>query len=77
LTEDDIRSIVGTLLRVTFIFDRKYVFMMSVVEKQLADVAEASTIEAEQATEVVVAEVTAPVQEAKPVVKKAGVKAKK
>jgi hypothetical protein len=76
LTEDDIRSIVGTLLRVTFIFDRKYVFMMSVVEKQLTDVAEEATIEAEQ--EVVVdTKVETPVQEAKPVVKKAGVKAKK
>ncbi len=75
LTEDDIRSIVSTLLRVTFIFDRKYVFMMSVVEKQLTDVAEAATIEVEQATAVVV---EVPVQEAKPVAKpKAAAKAKK
>jgi hypothetical protein len=78
LTEDDIRSIVSTLLRVTFIFDRKYVFMMSVIEKDLTDVVEAATIEAEQATEVVVdTTVEAPVQEAKPVVKKAAAKAKK
>jgi nitrogen regulatory protein PII-like uncharacterized protein len=76
LTEDDIRSIVGTLLRVTFIFDRKYVFMMSVIEKDLTDVVEVATIEAEQ--EVVVVEtVEAPVQEVNPVVKKTGVKAKK
>jgi hypothetical protein len=73
LTEDDIRSIVGTLLRVTFIFDRKYVFMMSVIEKDLTDVAEAATIEVEQATEVVVETAV----EAKPVVKKAATKAKK
>lgn len=84
LTEDDIRSIVNTLLRVTFIFDRKYVFMMSVVEKDLTDVAEAATIEAEQATEletVVVETVEAvekAVQAAKPAAKpKAAAKAKK
>jgi hypothetical protein len=83
LTEDDIRSIVGTLLRVTFIFDRKYVFMMSVVEKQLTDVVKEATIEAEQATELetVVAEtaevVEKAVQEDKPVVKKAATKTKK
>ena len=84
LTEDDIRSIVNTLLRVTFIFDRKYVFMLSVVEKDLTDVAEAATIEAEQATELetVVAEtaeaVEKVVQAAKPTAKPKGVaKAKK
>jgi hypothetical protein len=84
LTEDDIRSIVNTLLRVTFIFDRKYVFMLSVVEKDLTDVAEAATIEAEQATELetVVAEtaeaVEKVVQAAKPAAKpKATAKAKK
>jgi hypothetical protein len=77
LTEDDIRSIVNTLLRVTFIFDSKYVFMMSVVdtpvvvEKDLTDVVEAATIEAEQ--EVVV---EAPVKTAKPA-KKTAAKAKK
>lgn len=77
LTEDDVRSIVGTLLRITFFFDRKYVFMISVVdtpvviEKDLTDVAEAATIEAEQATELEV------VAEAKPVVKKSAAKAKK
>ena len=84
LTEDDIRSIVNTLLRVTFIFDRKYVFMLSVVEKDLTDVAEAATIEAEQATELetVVAEtaevVEKAVQAVKPTAKpKATAKAKK
>lgn len=79
LTEDDIRSIVNTLLRVTFIFDRKYVFMMSVIEKDLTGVVEVVTIEVEQVTEVVVeTTVEAPVQEAKPVVKpKAAAKSKK
>jgi hypothetical protein len=84
LTEDDIRSIVNTLLRVTFIFDRKYVFMLSVVEKDLTDVAESATIEAEQATEleVVLAEtseaVEKAVQAAKPTAKpKGAAKAKK
>lgn len=84
LTEDDIRSIVNTLLRVTFIFDRKYVFMLSVIEKDLTDVVEVATIEVEQATELetVVTEtaeaVEKAVQVAKPTAKpKAAAKAKK